>query len=192
MASRAPIALDPGIGGCSIGYSALQDADIIVSTTRARTSLAIRVGTASVVSHAALYCGSGSIIEAIGQGVVSRSIDDALADDALAVTYRSPDMKPGISSAIIKFASAQIGKSYDLRGALSADSLILCLVSGPRPSAFFCSELVVEAYKRGGLPLTTLPSQCYTPDDLAQIAIQRLVYVGHLKGNTSWFPVISP
>jgi uncharacterized protein YycO len=197
MSVQAPIALDPGVGGFSIGYNGLNDADIIVSTTRAAISLGIRVKTKSVVSHAALYCGSGSVVEAIKQGVVIRSIDDSLADDVLAVVYRSPDMTPRISAAIIKFASdiAKRGAQYDFRGALALGSsykLILCQIMDAKPTAFFCSELVIEAYKQGGLPLTILPSQCYTPDDVARIGIQRLIYAGHLKGNTSWFPVISP
>ena len=42
-----PIALEPGVGGRSIGISALQPADIIVSTTKATVSGVIRVGTQS-------------------------------------------------------------------------------------------------------------------------------------------------
>jgi cell wall-associated NlpC family hydrolase len=187
-----PIALDPGVGGFSIGYDGLQAADIIVSTTTAGTSLGIRLATGSVVSHAALYCGSGSVIEAIGQGVVSRSIDDSVAGDALAVAYRSPDMTPNIADSIIEYASEQIGDPYDLAGAMASASLILCLIGGARPAAFFCSELIMDAYQQGGLPLGILPPQCYTPDDIAQIGVQRLIYAGHLKGNTSWFPVLSP
>jgi cell wall-associated NlpC family hydrolase len=192
MTFSAPIALDPGVGGYSVGSNGLQGADIIVSTTKAGISLGIRVATGSVVSHAALYCGSGSVIEAIGQGVVSRSLDNSLADDRLAVVYRHPDMTPKISDSVIAFASKQLGKGYDLKGAIAADNLILCSLRGAQPTAFFCSQLVIEAYKQAGLPLGTLPSQCYTPDDVAKIGAQRLVYAGHLKGNTSWFPVISP
>jgi cell wall-associated NlpC family hydrolase len=192
MTFSAPIALDPGVGGYSVGFNGLQDADIIISTTKAGISLGIRVATGSVVSHAALYCGSGSVIEAIKQGVVSRPLEDSLADDRLAVAYRHPEMTPKTASLVIAFASGQLGKGYDLKGAMAAGNLILCSLGGARPSAFFCSELVVEAYKQAGLPLGILPSQCYTPDDVAKIGAQRLVYAGHLKGNTSWFPVISP
>jgi hypothetical protein len=42
------------------------------------------------------------------------------------------------------------------------------------------------------MPLTTLPSQCVTPEGVAEIAFEKLVYVGHLKGNATWLPVISP
>ena len=120
MGIQKPIALDPGTGGCSIAGSALQAADIIVSTTGAIISGAIRIGTSSVVSHAALYCGSGSVIEAIGPGVVSRSISDSLADDALAVAYRHPAVKPPIAAAIVAYASSHIGDSYSVKGAAAA------------------------------------------------------------------------
>lgn len=52
-----PIPLDPGRGGRSVGPEALQIGDIIVSTTSAAISRAIRVGTGSEVSHAMLYIG---------------------------------------------------------------------------------------------------------------------------------------
>jgi uncharacterized protein YycO len=189
---QKPIALDPGIGGCSIGESALQAADIIVSTTGAIISGAIRIGTGSVVSHAALYCGSGSVIEAIGPGVVSRSIHDSLADDALAVAYRHPSVTTSIASAIVGFGSSHVGDAYSVTGAAAAADPILCRIVGTRPAAFFCSQLVIEAYKRGGKALTTLPAQCVTPEGVAEIAFERLVYVGHLKGNAAWSPIISP
>jgi len=74
---------------------------------------------------------------------------------------------------------------------LSTDK-ILCRVLGPRPASFFCSQLVFEVYRRGGLPLTTAPSQCVTPADAAIIAQSQLTYVGHLLGDPAWLPVVSP
>jgi uncharacterized protein YycO len=192
LAIQKPIALDPGVGGCSIGDSSLQAADVIVSTTGAIISGAIRVGTSSVVSHAALYCGSGTVIEAIGAGVVSRSIYDSLADDALAVAYRHPAVTPSIAAAIVAYASSHINDAYSVKGAIAAADPILCRIVGTKPAAFFCSQLVIESYKQGGMPLTSLPAQCVTPDGVAEIAFERLVYIGHLKGNAAWFPVISP
>jgi cell wall-associated NlpC family hydrolase len=192
MGLQAPIALDPGVGGCSISDTALQPADIIVSTTSATVSGVIRVGTHSVVSHAALYAGSGSVIEAIGAGVVSRAIDASLADDVLAVAYRSPKMTAAIAAKIVAFASKQIGTAYSVAGAVMSSDPLACRIAGPRPSTFFCSQLVIEAYRVGGLPLTTSPAQCVTPQDVVDIATRDLTYVGHLKGNTSWFPMISP
>ncbi len=131
------------------------------------------------------------MIEAIKPGVVSRTLSDSLADDKLAVAYRHPDVTPQIGRAIVAYASAQIGKKYDLVGAGLAQGVI-CRVRDDKQTAFFCSELVMEAFKQAGVPLGTLPSQCYTPGDVAEIGIRRLIYVGHLKGNTAWFPKLSP
>jgi cell wall-associated NlpC family hydrolase len=192
MAFQAPIALDPGVGGRSIPDTMLEPADVIVSTTSVPVSGVIRVGTLSVVSHAALYAGSGSVVEAIGQGVVSRSTTDSLSDDALAVAFRSPKMTLAIAANIIAFASKQIGLPYTVVGALLSIDQIKCRIVGPRPGKFFCSQLVIESYRQGGLPLTTAPAQCVTPQDVVDIATNDLTYVGHLKGNASWFPIISP
>jgi hypothetical protein len=132
------------------------------------------------------------VLEAIGPGVVSRSIFDSLADDALAVAYRHPAVTPSIAATIIAYVSSQIGDRYSLKGAITASDPLLCRIVGTKPAAFFCSQLVIEGYKQGGMPLTTLPSQCVTPEGVAEIAFEKLVYVGPLKGNAAWLPVISP
>jgi uncharacterized protein YycO len=189
---QKPIALDPGVGGLSIGISALAPADIIVSTSGAAVSGGIRVVTGSVVSHASLYAGGELVIEAIKPAVTKRTLAESLHDAELAVAYRSPHMKGSIAASIVNFAMKQVGSPYSaLRASASADPL-LCRLGGSTQTAFFCSQLVIEAYRQGGLSLTTTPPQCVTPDDIVQIAIQGLVYVGHLKGNASWFPVLSP
>jgi len=188
-----PIALTPAAGGgLCIGPDALQAADIIVSTTRAAVSGVIRVGTNASVSHAALYVGDGYVIEAIGAGVTRHKLDAAVADDALAVAYRSPNITEEKSDRIIEFATYQVGKPYSVAGAALSSDKILCRVLGPRRASFFCSQLVFEAYRRGGLPLTTAPSQCVTPADAAIIAQSQLTYVGHLLGDPAWFPVVAP
>jgi len=199
-----PIALASGVGGLCIDSRSLAKADIIVSTKKGVVSDVIRIGTASVVSHAALYVGGELVIEAIGAGVTRHSIADALRDDALAVAYRHPSMRAAIADKIIAFAAKQIGKAYDMVGAglagLSSSTLIpfslerslLCRIAGPRPATFYCSKLVAEAYRQGGLPLTIEPSQCVTPEDVVEIAAHRLTYVGHLLGKPSWFPVLAP
>jgi cell wall-associated NlpC family hydrolase len=190
---ETPIALEPpGGGGQSIGETALQAADIIVSTTRAGTSGVIRVGTSSVVSHAALYIGNGEVIEAIGQGVVRHGLRSALSEDALAVAYRAPAMTDAIATRIIAFASAQIGAAYSVPGALRSADPIICRITSPREATFFCSQLVIEAFRRGGLPLAASPSQCVTPQEVVVIARRQLAYVGHLMGRATWFPVLSP
>jgi hypothetical protein len=114
------IPLDPGIGGRSIGAGALVNADIIVSTTRAGVSGIIRVGTASEVSHATLYEEGGWVIEK--QGVVLRTLTEALADDVLAVAYRNPSVTHSTGQLILNYASKYIGQPYSIRGAVTLSS----------------------------------------------------------------------
>ena len=192
---QTPIALEPSTGGGTcIGEGALREADIIVSTTRAGVSTTIRIGTGSVISHAALYAGNGQVIEAIGEGVVRRPIEQSLAEDSLAVAYRSPNASPPIAARIVAYAAAQARAhaAYSVVGAVLSTDSVMCRIVGPRPASFYCSQLVLESYRRGGLPLSTAPSQCLTPQDLVVIAQHQLRYVGHLLGRATWFPVLSP
>ena len=195
-----PIALSPspsmikrsGVGGLCIPPAELRPADIIVSTTSASISAVIRIATESVVSHAALYIGDGMVIEAIGEGVTKRGLTDAIADGELVVVYRHPDVTPESAKNVIAFASGQVGKKYSASGAVLSSDKFLCRVIGPQEAGFYCSQLVAEAFKKAKIPLSTLPSQCITPQDVVNVAYQRLIYVGHVKGDASWFPILSP
>jgi len=186
------IPLDPGVGGCSIGEASLQMGDIIVSTTDAGVSGAIRVGTGSSVSHAALYDGAGMVIEALGHGVVAHPTATALSDDSLAVVYRAPNLTDTQRRLAVEWALRQVGTPYSVSGAVLSTDKILCRVTGPRPGGFFCSQLVFEAFVQAGAPLSSLPSQCVTPADAVTIAAHSLTYVGHLKGSLTRWPVLSP
>ena len=52
-------------GGLCISTAALQEADIIVSTTNATISQAIRAASGSVVSHAMIYAGNDQLLERV-------------------------------------------------------------------------------------------------------------------------------
>lgn len=193
--------LSPAVGGRSIGLSALEPADLIVSTTSARLSRAIRSTTGSAVSHAMLYTGHGQVVEAIGDGVVHRAVAAAVGGGTLAVAFRHPWVTPGMAQAIVSFARSQVGKGYDYRGLAAQagyrlDRWFFCrvariedcderaarnnlwLASGTQ---FFCSELVAEAYRQAGLPLVQGSSTSASPQDLVQAWISgALLYVGHL------------
>ncbi|WP_298165715.1 hypothetical protein [Novosphingobium sp.] len=187
-----PITLAPAAGGNCLVPSALRTADLIVSTTGSWVSGAIRIGTKAVVSHALLCINSSEVVEAIGEGVVRRSIDAAVEHGSLAVAYRVPNLDIGTASKVVNWAVSRVGTRYSEKGALVSADKLLCRVVGPQPGGFFCSQLVIEAFKQAGVNLTELPSQCVTPGDVSKIAIERLKYVGHLKGDPAWFPIISP
>ncbi len=84
------------------------------------------------------------------------------------------------------YARKQLGKQYDLSGAIgssgagrAAVGMLPTMANLISPeSDFYCSELVAFSYKKAGVPLEWFSSQT-TPKDLANNS--KLIYVGHLK-----------
>jgi hypothetical protein len=201
---RMPIPLDPGARGRSVGEDALNVADIVVSATNAVVSRLIRAGTVSPVSHAALYVGGGQVVEAIGQGVVLRSLGLSLLDDRLAVAYRVRQLTADQGFRVRDFVGMQLGKPYSVPNAGGAglsygvrNSLVfravVCLKAqvcsdsdipdSAKHDSFFCSQLVIEAFNQAGVPLVNLPSSHVAPADIPDLwASKALLYVGHVKG----------
>jgi uncharacterized protein YycO len=186
-----------GGGGMCIGAFALQPADIIVTRASATMSKVIRWGTSSPVSHAMLYVGNDRVVEAIGEGVVERSVFAALDGDNLAVAYRHAGLTGSQAAQIVKFARSKIGAGYDTLGAASAGmthpvagwtvvavggvGLYLVVLAGGRSDRFFCSELVLQAYKQAGVPLTSMSPSKSSPERIVEAtATGQLQYVGHL------------
>jgi len=97
----------------------LRTADIIVSTTGATVSGAIRAGTGSSVSHSMLYIGNQFVVEAIASGVIKRPLTQAIRDASLAIALRRRNTTPGIRSAVVRQAElyARRGLPYDEIGA---------------------------------------------------------------------------
>jgi hypothetical protein len=180
--------LSPSVGGRSIGPQALMVGDILVSTTSATSSLAVRLATRAPVSHASLYVGNPDhLVEALEGGVVEQTLTAALSDDTLAVVFRVPGLTPSKAQLVANNAVSQVGKGYDYWEAFLAavtqswPSLgrTLRRVDMNNPDTrFFCSELVTESFARAGHPLTTIPSDEVLPGALPALGV---VYVGHLK-----------
>jgi outer membrane protein OmpA-like peptidoglycan-associated protein/cell wall-associated NlpC family hydrolase len=204
----AEIPLDPGAGGMSLHPDALEVGDIIVSTTGAFISNAIKLLTSGQVSHAFIYTGKNGKgehmgLEAIGSGVVERKLTESLDDATLAVAFRHPSMTTALAAKIVAFARKQLGKIYNyygivkqakfqlertrcyvlpspLREACDKGAMYLNLgaISGV---GFFCSELVLAAFQDAGLPLTDKPPHWGSPKDIADLRLAaKLKYVGHL------------
>ena len=195
LADALAIPLDPGVGGRSIGTSALQGGDIIVSTTRQFVSRAIRLGTLSPVSHVMLYAGDGKVIEAVGSGVRETTLAAAIDDAILAVAYRHPQLDAARATVLVAYARTRVGKPYNYSGvayqgyrlvnplpAAVIDAIGRRLgVEVGQAGAVYCSELVLESFERAGAPLATGRPGQSTPDQVVQIARSNLAYVGHLK-----------
>ena len=206
--------LTPSNGGQAITGAALQPGDIILSSTNGINSLGIRVLTVSPVSHAALYLGDDTIAEAVGVGIRVRSTSEFVADESTIVAFRHPGITQAHTDAIRAFSHAQVGKKYNTAGvvlqapftlqrqfcelplvpSLVRDACIRGIAAiqlgASKNDRFFCSQLVLEAYRQAGLPLTSADPRLVSPADLLhmregdvpsiQIA-QALQYVGHLK-----------
>ncbi|MFI8616723.1 distant relative of cell wall-associated hydrolase [Acidovorax sp. NPDC077693] len=207
--------LTPANGGQAIGGSDLRAGDIILSATHGISSLGIRMATLSPVSHAALYLGDDQVIEAVGSGIRIRSTADFIADEATIVAFRHPGMTNAHADALRSFAQAQDGKKYNTAGIVLQAPFTLqraycelplvpgvvrdaCLrgmaaiqLGAARNDRFFCSQLVLEAYRAARLPLTDASALMVSPADLLHMREgdvpsvqikQALQYVGHLKG----------
>lgn len=199
------IPLDPGVGGRSIGVSALAIGDLIVSTTREVPSRLIRFGTQAPVSHAILYVGDGLVVEAISEGVVLRPVEQAVAGSYLVVAFRHPGLTPEQALRVRDYAGQQIGKQFNYEGIVrqagfQLDKKVFCggktgeehdrcvrwvgrvNLGTATNDRFFCSELVLKAYETAGVPLTTTPPNYSSPGDLPELQQNgMLAYVGHLK-----------
>jgi hypothetical protein len=200
------IPLDPGIGGQSIGMSALEIGDIILSTTDHITSTVIRVGSGSQVSHAMMYVGQGGqVVEAVGGGVRLIPLADAIADATVAVAFRVPGLTGDQKQIIADKVATYIGRDYDYIGVVRQGAFQIhrrvCSVlpdsarqncenwSGRidlgRGSStdFFCSQLVIQAFADAGMPLTSRSANWNSPQDVADLYFRdgALAYVGHLK-----------
>ncbi|ROZ77747.1 papain-like cysteine protease family protein [Ramlibacter sp. WS9] len=194
-AQALAIPLDPGAGGRSVGFGALQAGDIIVSTTRQFVSRAIRLGTLSAVSHVMLYAGDGKVIESVGSGVREITLAAAIDDAILAVAYRHPQLDAAHAAAIVTYARSRVGNPYNYAGVAYQGYRILNPVPGAvidaiarrlgvevgQAGAVYCSELVLESFEHAGVPLTSNRPGQSTPSQVVQIARGRLSYVGHLK-----------
>jgi uncharacterized protein YycO len=208
--------LSPVNGGRMVVVSDLQPGDIVLSSAMAATSLGIRTLTMSPVSHAALYTGNAEIAEAVGSGVRQRSVQSFIDEEATIVAFRHPAMTPDRARQMQAFVQRNLGQKYNYIGVVLQAPFTLerrfcelplvpslvrdfCVrgvaaiqLGAVKNDQFFCSQLVLEAYRSAGLPLTDADPRMISPDDLLHMregdvpSVQihhALSYVGHLK---SW------
>jgi hypothetical protein len=206
--------LNPRNGGTLIEAPSLRPGDIILSSAAGASSVGIRLLTLSPVSHASLYMGDERIAEAVGEGIRQRDVPQLLAEEATVVAFRHPRVQPEHVAHMQAFVRETLGQKYNFVGVmLQAPFSIerrLCelpltpalvrdfCVNGVgavqlglgRSDRFFCSQFVLEAYRRAGLPLTDADPRLLSPADLLHMregdvpsvrTHQALQYVGHLK-----------
>lgn len=198
----------------------LMPGDLLFSANdKGINSLAIRLMTHSAVSHAFIYLGNEEVAEAVGgDGVRITSLDDALRGNSLIAAYRRPDLTTEDSTAINQFARSLAGEKYNLFGIakqapysvarkacelpvvprafrhLCLNSTALITITPLSSEKYFCSQFVVAAFNHAGKPLTEVPPEWVSPNDLLHMRendIPSLVpsvplqYVGHLSCSAS-------
>ncbi|MFN0162720.1 MAG: YiiX/YebB-like N1pC/P60 family cysteine hydrolase [Burkholderiales bacterium] len=207
-------ALDPRNGGRLMVATELQAGDILLSSAPSLTSAGVRLLTLAPVSHASLYVGSGRVVEAVGKGVRERPIAEVIDEESVIVAFRHPDISEAQAIEAAGFARGKVGTAYNhvgivLQAPFSLQRRICevpLLPTGMRDlcvrgigaiqlgvaskDRFFCSQLVLEAYRRAGLPLTDADPRLMSPVDILHMregdvptvrVHKPLAYVGHLK-----------
>lgn len=136
----------------------LHPGDIVLTTTTAAISKAIRVATRSDISHAMVYVQHCSVIDATGEGVHARNTQRILFEEECAI--HALRLRSGISaselSAVITYMRGHIGTQYSAREA------VLAGLGGGRQwsNKQFCSRLVAQAFASAGIHLVADPNFC--------------------------------
>lgn len=142
----------------------IQKGDIILTTSTAKVSKAIRTAISSDISHALICVQQGSLIDSTDDGVTSRNIQRLFYEDNSAIYVLRPKIKLSEEqiSHIANYARAQVGTRYSKVEAIKSG--LKKVVGGPSKKQF-CSRLVGQAYASVGIKLVDYPDFC-TPEDL--------------------------
>lgn len=207
-------ALNPRNGGITIDVRNLQPGDIILSSSNGLSSVGVRLLTLAPVSHASLYTGDQRVAEAVGEGIRRRTIAELLAEESTVVAFRHPRIQPEHAARMASFVQQHVGHRYNYLGVMlqapfaierrvcelplvpsavrdfCVQGIAAVQLGMGRNDQFFCSQFVLEAYRRAGLPLTDADPRLISPGDLLHMREgdvpsvrihQALSYLGHLK-----------
>jgi uncharacterized protein YycO len=182
-----------------INESSLQPGDVLLSYG---TQMIDKPGCETGYSHAAIYLGSGEILESDAEGVKKSTVEDILlAYDHIAVMRANDIWSISRIKSLRDFASHHIGKKFNARalpriGFLKQASIesehqqIIDHFEGrstpivtDRP-AYFCSELVVSAFIDAGIieqsAAILFKPETLLPIDIAQDKVFGF-FVGYIK-----------
>jgi uncharacterized protein YycO len=208
------ISLDPAGGDAGLEPEALRPGDILLTSSPSIQAAGIQLLTLAPVSHAAVYIGGGEIVEAVMPNVRSRSIEDVRKHETVAVVLRHPDLTGEQARLIREYALGKSGTGFSFLGvtlqfpfSISRKVCEVPLVPSEVRDAcirsvgllshvaasereLFCSQLVLQAFRRAGLPLTDADPRLISPADIlhmregdvSSFAIRKpLQFVGHLR-----------
>lgn len=146
-----------------LNHDWLQRGDIILTTTTAAVSKGIRIATGSDISHAMIYVGQCSVIDATNECVQARNTQRLFFEDtcAIHVMRLRGGLLPAIMDAVCTSVRKKVGTQYSIPEAMK------CVVGGSEQWSRkqFCSRLVAQAFAEAGINLVDNVNYC-SPADL--------------------------
>jgi hypothetical protein len=140
--------------------------DIILTTDlHSLVSKAIKISTHSSFSHAIIVTNPPLGVEALGSGVVRINLRGLLVSNrnSVRVLRLSGDQYQLTGRMAAEYSENQVLAPYALKDAISS---ILPVIPPKEVNAFFCSNLVAEAYEHAGKKITDKAPKKTTPEDL--------------------------
>jgi len=169
---------------------ALQLGDILLTSEPTFTSASIRLMTFAPVSHAALYVGDRQVVEAVRSGVRVRDLEEILAEAAVVLVLRYPQLSAEQATLIREYAVNKSGAGFNFLGitlhipfSISRRVCEIPFVSAVLRDAcirgmgvlhqlaaserqLFCSQLVLQAYRHAGVQVTAADPRLISPADI--------------------------
>lgn len=159
----------------------LKEGDIILTRNkRGVKSWLIRIFTASPFSHAALYVGNNSYMEAIGCGVRAQNIfRETFRKKTDVIVLRNAKMTPAEKQKVVEYVRYRHGMAYSVLDAIKSGLSVILGVKIPfkmKENQTFCSQLVASAYGDIGMEsfngrkaLFTRPKDIYKEKKFSRI-----------------------
>lgn len=182
--------IEPERDGAPLDVEDLQPGDILLSSEDTLRSAGIQLMTFAPVSHAAVYVGEGTVVEALGGGVQTRTIAALLEDETVVLVLRVPGLSAAQAQAVRTVALRKVGRRFNYAGIafslpftfsrrlcelpmMPGVARDLCIrgvgaihhVATSRQS-YFCSQLVLQSFRQAGVPITDADPRLLSPADI--------------------------
>jgi uncharacterized protein YycO len=184
------ISIEPAGGDAVLKPEALRPGDILLTASPSIQAAGIQLLTFAPVSHAAVYIGGGEIAEAVMPSVRTRSIEQVLKEETLVVVLRHPELTGEQARLIKEYALEKSGTGFSFLGVtlqfpfsigrrvcelplvpsevrdgcIRSVGLLSQVAASERQ--LFCSQLVLQAYRHAGLPITNADPRLISPADI--------------------------
>ncbi len=181
---------EPAAADAFVGAAALRPGDIVLTSMPGFAAAGIELMTVAPVSHSAVYVGDGRVIEAVREGVRTRSIEQLVDEESVALVLRYPGLSVEQARRIRAYAERKIGAGFNFFGvtvqipySIGRRACELPLVAAalrdaciramgvlsqlaPRERQLFCSQLVLQSFLHAGVPLTDADPRIVSPADI--------------------------